>query len=95
MHVFAAFGMAEIVRVEPPQALSPRSHPMRRHSVRLVIALLATSVLTACADLATAPETPLRPRFEETRVSADSVRADSVRADSTNTRTSAHQGSEI
>lgn len=68
---------------------------MRRHTVRLALALLATSVLSACADLSTAPETPLRPRLEETRLGADSVRADSVRTDSTNTRAGAHQGSDI
>lgn len=68
---------------------------MRRNSVRLVIALLATTVLTACADLATGPEAPLRPRFEETRVGADSIRGDSVRTDSTNARAGNHQGSEI
>jgi hypothetical protein len=37
---------------------------MRRNALRLAVALIATTVLTACADFATGPEAPRAPRFD-------------------------------
>ena len=39
---------------------------MRRLPIRLVLAVLATSVLAACADLPTGPKAPAGPRFDGT-----------------------------
>ena len=39
---------------------------MRRHAIRLVFAILATSSLVACADLPTGPKSPAGPRANTT-----------------------------
>ena len=58
---------------------------MRRNTLRLAIALVATSFLAACADLSTGPAAPRGPQFDEGYTSGAS-------ADSTTSRAN-HQGS--
>lgn len=59
---------------------------MRRNAIRLALALVATSVLAACADLPTGPKTIQGPRFDD--ATAPTTTTDTV------TRTN-HQGSNI
>ena len=59
---------------------------MRRNRVRLVLALVATTILSACADLSTGPQAPTGPRFD-----VDSA----AQADTINTRVSNSQGSQV
>ena len=59
---------------------------MRRNRVRLVLALVATTILTACADLSTGPHAPTGPRSD-----VDSA----AQADTINTRVSNSQGSQV
>ena len=62
---------------------------MRRNPIRFVLAILATSSLVACADLATGPQSPRGPRF-------DAGATDTTPTDtSKNTRMTSTQGSHI
>src|SRR5688500_3959070 len=74
--------------VSSRRRLSTRSHPMRRNRVRLVLALVATTILTACADLSTGPQAPTGPRFQ---TEEDSL----LHQDSVLSRTSNSQGSQV
>jgi hypothetical protein len=68
---------------------------MRRQTVRLALALVATSFLAACADMATGPDAG-QVRFDGTAPSADTTAAVSgTTADTTNTRATSSQGSQI
>ena len=60
---------------------------MRRPAIRLVLAVLATSVLAACADMPMAPKSPAGPRFDGTQPSTTTT-------DTTLTRTNT-QGTEV
>ena len=67
---------------------------MRRHPIRFVFAVLATSSLVACADLATAPQAPQGPRFDG--AVADTTVTDTTKSDTTkNSRMTSTQGSHI
>lgn len=57
---------------------------MRRHPIRLVLAVLATSFLAACADV-TAPQAPRAPRFDATGTGTDTTTA----------KPSSHQGTSV
>jgi outer membrane biogenesis lipoprotein LolB len=61
---------------------------MRRNRVRFVLALVATTILSACADLSTGPQAPTGPRSQAEQDST-------ISADSVNTRATNSQGSQV